>query len=333
MNNRKQELINKVTKKFGHIKDFTTDLTIYCESFGDSLHYFPEENLEKMLTVEPKDTFRELYEAFGKCGALRFTPYIEDNNDRLPILCIKWNRHMHMFRSQYFQVSSTSDGRGDNGRSSYSMYYFTINNSRSDKVLRNSTVSSMIWWAELIDASYHYEGVQELFKNNVQVLEEFLNKTREVYHLDPIIPWAEICKYVSIEEGKIDAEPRTLYSLLSKGSPVAYFALGEKTIQVETAWSELFTLYIPTLLEGTGYDLTNEDTQENYEAECDVMASAHYIEILTVMALNLCNIHANFTGWYTISKKVLEPMRRINLPMIKEFESLNTVYKAEPDVF
>lgn len=333
MNNRKQKLINEVTKKFGHIKDFTTDLTVYCESFGDSLHYFPEENLEKMLTVEPKDTFKELYDAFGKCGALHFTPYIEDTDAKLPILCIKWNRHMHMSSSQYFQVSSTPNGRGDNGHSSYPMYYFTINNAWSDNVLRNSVVSSMIWWASIIDASYHYEGVRELLKDNVQVLEDFLNRTRAVYYLEPITPWAEICKYISTGEGKIDAEPRTLYSLLAKGLPIAYLALGKKTIQVETARSELFTLNIPALQEGTDYDLTDEDTQYQYESECDVMESAHYIEILATMVLNLCNIHANFTGWYATSKKALEPMRRVNLPMIKEFESLNTVYNAEPDMF
>lgn len=337
-NKTKKELINEICSKLNSkgFKDhnpFTGEQDYaFDSSFGRGIRYLPMENLIKMhdCSIDACNSFKEVYQLWGKCGALKFQPYMVDVNDN-PSLVLRHNRYLHMFRGYRFQVSATVDGISDCGSGSYRTSFLT-EAPYYRKILTNGIISYMLWWAALIDVGFRFDNFVTLFENNRNVIEEFLETSIKYWGGPKNYKWHDIEPYIKIGKGNIDTENRKMYQLKNGNITEAYLAIGNKTIQVETEGSNLVTIAIPYLIENSGYDLTDEVDCEEYECECEYLKNNHYIEILAVMALKLSGIHISFTNYYFLKGRKSK-MRPINQPGVIDVVNLNNIYNAVPDEF
>lgn len=318
------------TNAFGVKHEF-----MLTDGFGKGLRFLPEDNLQKILDCDIKDwsEFSKVYNAWGRAGALRFEPYMTDQHEN-PTLVLRHNRYLHMFRGYHFQASGTIDGIGDCGSGSYRTD-FLIRPSYYHEILSCGLITYMLWWAAVIDVGFKFDNFVELFNNNKLVLEEYLNNSVSYWGGPAKYHWSDIEKYIEIGRGNIDVYNRKMYQLQKKDGGIdAYLAIGINTIQVETASNKLVTITIPDLNIGADYNLDSEDDKESYDDEVSILESNHFREILLVMAAKLAGIDLNFTGYHFLwEPEDDKSMRPINAPGVVITESLNEIYKAEPDKF
>lgn len=316
---------------FGDELEFTTD-----DGFCKGLLYLPRENLIRMVQC-PIDDWSDLgkvYNAWGRAGALRFEPYVVDE-DTNPSLVVRHDRYIHMFRGYHFQASGTIDGIGDCGSGSYRIDFLT-NGGRHGGVIKDSLLSYMLWWASFIDVGFRFDNFVKLFNSKRDVLEHFLNLTIKYCGGPSSYRWDDIENHIEIGDGNIDIYNRKMYQLQSEGNGVdAYMAIGYNSVQVETVDNKLVTIHIPEPGFGTSYNFESEldsDDWTEYDRECLMLADYHFREILLVMAAKLAGIDINFIGYrFLHPSKDRKRMKPINRPEVVIVKSLNEIYKAEPD--
>ena len=83
----KQELINEIYEKLNAVgvvgsKDAFYEMFSTDEDANSGLMFMPIENLQKIAEcpIDKCTQFEEVYQAWGKCGALKFTPYEVDED-------------------------------------------------------------------------------------------------------------------------------------------------------------------------------------------------------------------------------------------------------------
>ena len=83
----KQELINEIYVKLNTAgvavsSDVFNAMFSIDKSANSGLMFMPIENLQKIAEcpIDKCTQFREVYQAWGKCGALKFTPYEVDED-------------------------------------------------------------------------------------------------------------------------------------------------------------------------------------------------------------------------------------------------------------
>ena len=176
MNNTKQQLIDKVQEtmaKNGVSAPSEKHKMPGVETFIQSLQWLPEENLQIMADCDISGckSFQEAYQAYGRAGAFKFTPYLVDaKHSSNPCLCIRRNRFMHMFRGHYFQVSETVTGIIDHENGAYRTTFLT-KVPYGNEMLRTGLISYMLWWAAFISVGFCFDNFRELFDANTRVLE------------------------------------------------------------------------------------------------------------------------------------------------------------------
>lgn len=334
MNNTKQQLINKVQEtmaKNGVSAPSEKHKMPGVETFIQSLQWLPEENLQIMADCDISGckSFQEAYQAYGRAGAFKFTPYLVDAKySSNPCLCIRRNRFMHMFRGHYFQVSETVTGIIDHENGAYRTTFLT-KVPYGNEMLRTGLISYMLWWAAFISVGFCFDNFRELFDANTLVLEEYLQKCMEHYHVARDQHWEDLKKYIVWSNERIDPA-RTIYQLSGKdrnGSD-AYLAVGTKSVQVELP-NVLLTINIPDLSEGVGRDPDDEDELMEHEYEVYTLEHNHYLEMITVMAIALCGFKISFINWYPLEEHT-GMLPKTDYPVV---ESLNDIYDCVPDEF
>ncbi len=335
----KKELIkgicNKLTRK-GFVEETLPGLDEYTNyspdrGFGKTLMWLPEENLKKMFDcdISKCTNFKQTYELWGKAGALRFKPYIikKDNN---PCLVLKRDRFLRLFHGFYFQVSDSPNGNEDYGSGSYRTDFLVRAEAHAD-ILRKGMIGNMLWWAALIDVGFAFDNFKDLFKTDIEVVNNFIRYVRWSWNRTNSKPWADIEMYLNWTAGSIDKINRKVYQLVDKSGVVfLYMSMGKKTIQVQKG-SRVLTLTIPCLIEGTEYDLNNESDKEDFNEQIQGLEDSSYLEMLLVMVLKLADVNLNFTGWWALDK--IERMRPINSPDVISVTTLKDIYGQEPDEF
>lgn len=332
----KKELINTIYEKLNsmgitHLSDFK-DMFDVDEDATRGLMFMPIDNIQKLVDcpLNKCTTFKDVYQAWGRCGALRFTPYEVDKNYN-PSLVLRHNGFLHMFRGYYFQVSGTADGIIDCGSGSYRTNFLT-QTSCYNRVLRNGFISYMLWWAALIDVGFRFDNFIEAFNKDIKPIEKFLYDSMRYWNRDTGYKWSDVEKYITFDTGNIDIMQRKMYQLKDNDGVVAYLSIGKKSVQVETADNTLLTIKIPELNEGTDYVLEDYDDLAEFEDEVHILEQNHYLEMIAVMALKLVGIHISFMNFYPLKGRMYT-MRPINAPNVTNVTSLNDIYDCTPDEF
>lgn len=335
MNTNKKELIDKINEKMvaAGVAEKEHEEYLSLEPFKKSLRWLPEENLQMMFDCDISNCkdFSEAYQAYGRCGALRFKPYLAPEGHDNPSLCIRRDRFLHMFRGYYFQVSGTVSGIHDCGCSSYRTDFLT-RASYYESVFKKGLISYMLWWASMIDAGFNFDNFRNLFDTDRKVLEDFLEASMTYWGAKRDQHWSDIEPYIVFSVGNINKAERKMYQLCSDNKVYAYLAMGEKSVQVQLSKDRLLTITIPELIEGTGYCLDDEDDLDEFEDQVNTLKRSHYIEMIAVMALALSGIKMTFHNWYRLFGG-LETMQHINAPGVTNVESLDDIYDCEPDEF
>lgn len=340
MNTEKREMVQEICNRMN--AHGLTDTSMFGDShvysvdsgFGAKLMYMPEENLKRMLACEVTDwsDFMTVSNAWGRASALKFNPYVAPGAERdNPSLVIRYNRYLHMFRGYHFQASGSISGDGDYGSGSYRTDFLT----RAEywnTLAHEGLLAYLLWWAAMIDVGFKFDNFVELYKTDKSVLEKFLAASIRYWHGPKQFGWKDIEKYITIGKGNINICERKVYQLTrSKGDVLAYLAMGEKTVQVETAGSNLVTIEIPDPVIGTGYNLDDEDDRDEFKCALNNFRENHFHEMLLVMAAKLAGIEINFIACYFLWKQSF--MRPINAPDVNVIHDLNQIYKKTPDKF
>lgn len=286
--------------------------------FGCGLRYMPKENLIKMLSTDITDCedFNKVYACWGRARALRFKPY--SNHDSVNLsLVIRHNRFLHMFRGYYFQVSITVDGDGDVGHGCYRTDFLTMLDEHCS-ALRESLITYTLWWAAYIDVVLRFDNFKEAFYEDVKDLEDFLHESMKCWRASCSYHWSDVSSLIKFDNTSIITPERKMYQIAKAGKIFAYFAIGSKTIQVQTC-------------KGT-WTLTLPDDSDLSEGDLSFLMKNHYLEMLVVMLLTLADIHLNFVGWYANSRKChITPLSAINAPGVVTVNTLNDIYGVTPD--
>ena len=332
----KKELINEIHEKLNSmgiigLSDFE-DMFNVNDDATQGLMFLPMENIQKLVDcpIDECKHLKDVYQAWGKCGALRFNPYEVDENCN-PSLVLRQNRFLHMFRGYYFQASGTLDGIADYGSGSYRMNFLTQAHCY-DRVLRESLISYMLWWAALIDVGFRFDNFVEAFNKDISSIEKFLSDSMKFWRRDTNYKWSDVEKYITFSTGNIDTTQRKMYQLKDDDGIIAYLSIGKNSVQVETADNTLLTIRIPDLNEGAGYDLADEDDLMEFEYEVDTLEYNNYLEMIAVMALKFMGIHISFINFYPLKGR-MKTMRPINAPGVVNVKDLNDIYNCTPDEF
>lgn len=337
MNTEKKEMVQEICNRLNEHGLVDTDIFgdkhEYTPSsgFGAKLQYMPEENLQKMIDCDVQDwsDFLAVSNAWGRAGALRFTPYILQKDN--PSLVMRYNRYLHMFRGYHFQASGSVSGEGDYGIGSYRTDFLT-RAEYWDSLAHNGLLAYLLWWAAMIDVGFKFDNFIELYKTDKSVLEKFLAASISYWNGPKQFGWRDIEKYITVGKGNIDIYNRKVYQLTrEKGDVLAYMAMGEKTVQVETAGSNLVTIEIPDASIGTGCNLDDEDDRDELECALNNFRENRYHEMLLVMAAKLAGVEINFIACYFLWKQSF--MKPINAPEVNVVHDLNQIYKQSPDEF
>lgn len=332
----KKELIDKVCEQlnakglktknaYGEVIPFS-----YDDGELSGFKFLPMENLVKMseCSIENLDDYKAIYHTWGENGVLNFKPYVVTDYDGYPSLIMRHNRFLRLSLGHNFAVFDDFDDGASCGSCSYEMDYL-IQCDRRERVFNKGLITYLLWWAALIDVGFRFNNFVKLFNQDKEVIEQFLHENMKYWNHLMNYTWADVEKLITVENGNIDTTHRKVYQVSTKDEVVAYLAIGEKTVQVETSNNRLLTINIPDFFVGTNYNLDKVSDLEYYNAEVYAMKRYHYLEIIAVMALKLAGVHISFTGVYTIDKTVtkMKPINAFNVA------NLNAIYNAVPDEF
>lgn len=304
-------------------------------AFIRSLTNLPEDNFQKIVNMDYSGftDISDVYQEWGRRGYLRFSPYVRDpEGETHPVLTIRHDRHLSLFRGARFQVSETADGINSCETSSYRLTPFLYH--RNDDVWSNSLLLSMIYYAAVIDGAYVYDNFRELFLKDVECVDLFVKKSYECFNCNVAFKWADISKRISTTKSWTSMN-RNVYKVLSEKGILCEFAFGVKTVQVKTNMygkgDAILTVEIPDAIEGvdvSGYDEADIDWFRWELAEdCNWVS----VKMILVMALALAGVRMNWVSTYAIQK--LGTVKGTNWADIVEVKTLNDIDKYEPDNF
>lgn len=340
----KESLIEKIREKYQDYAfwkeleggyPYSDTPYMHKSSLLNSLKYLPEENLAKLLDadLDRNTTAAVAYQEWGLKGAFKFRPYVVTDGKGNPSLCIRWNRFLHVFRKQGFQVSYTEDGHYDAGSTLYRMD-FLMSPQYPNEVATCGLIAYMCWWASVISLGFQYDNFYELYMEDPGVIEDFLHRAMRSLNIEMEWSLSDIGRNISFSRGKV-REGRKVYQFVDKKSAdkaYARFAIGKNTIQLEIDDYDLVTLTYPDFNLGAGYDMEDEDDRDALDAEVYIFERSHYREILLLGLCALQKINVNFQGWHFIGRKAAAIRSNSDVEFTPVY-SLNEVYGAEPDEF
>lgn len=318
-----QQICNKLNERGFTTYDgsdlFSTDrkpYTIDSESITE-LSWLPEDNLKRIAEYDgyskAKD-YRSLYQAWGREGFFKFTPYVVDCNSNTT-LCVRHNKFLHMFRGYHFQLSGTPDGDGDYGSGLLRTDNFI--NIMRDYNYSKSHLGFIILYAAMIDCGFQNDNFRDLFYSDKKEVDEFFRNSMKYWGINVDYGYDIVNKYISYRDGSIDidAVDRTVYCFRGKDGVWCRFWSSPKAVEVEYCYdtdsdvgkSKVVRFEIPEPVVGINTDSikwwNEEDTEDlnmAFDTACFKYEKIEYFILL--MLLKLIGINSNYMATYNIKK-------------------------------
>lgn len=316
----------------GHIK-FAPDY-----GFGQSLLYLPEFNLRVIRrdVSKPYKDFQAFYSEMGQSHLWSFNPYVIHNKPCKPCLVLRRDKFLQLATGYGFMLTEQECGYGNADRNSYNIG-FILNPQYS--ALKETELWFMLFYACAYQLASRYKDFNMLMCEKPEVFIEFLQETGREHGLNfEGYAYCEIMKYVTFFRSFETPIPDPLENSkcfevkLPCGDIIAHLAVNSERIFVETCEYRI-SLEIPRISPFKKEDLLPEELEleEAFLAAHDIEVYEYlnkhkFLEILTVFALNLVNIHPNFYTVYTTQK--LKKLGRFNAPKCSSFSSLNDIYDS-----
>lgn len=306
--------------------------------FGKTLMYLPEFNLESILrdVNKPYKDFQSFYNEIGQSRMWLFKPYIVHNKPYNPCLVLRRDKFLQLATGYGFMLTEQECGYGDSDRNSYNMG-FIVNPQYS--ALKETELWFMLFYACAYQLASRYKDFNMLIWEKPEVFIEFLVQTGRENGLDfEGYSYLEVMKYVKFfrdfETPLHDPleNSKCFEVKLPNGDIIAHLAVNSERIFVETSEHRI-SLEVPRISPFKKEDLLPEELEleEAFLAAHDkevygYLNNHKFLEILTVFALNLVNIHPNYYTVYTTQK--LKKLGRFNAPKCSSFSSLNDIYDS-----
>lgn len=340
------------------VSRFIEDGFTYQDMFGRE-HVLSEDRVSALnrLKFIPQETLKNVYEQYNsivtedvkavgaflsvaaKKGLLKFKPYVAYDG-AFPTLVLKYNRFVHLFRGQRYQVSYTYRGVGEYQGAGIRLDRFRAK--MYSKRLRESDFMQAIYYMNCISACTGIDEFDDLLKNSPEVVDEFMtNSTRAVGVFDNYtMSFKKLKSYVlhvtATDEKEMTGVDGDLYRVpASLTSDYARFAVNRVTGVVTFTWSdenaEIKSMQIPTLLTSSLMETAEsyEDDNERYDAIEEAKAIIHdedTIETYITFGLNLLGFVANYMVVYPKDKNIAK-LRGLNDRSVVTIESLSDLYK------
>ncbi len=287
--------------------------TIRSESIN-SLRWLPEENLEKIAAIdfldyEDCESFKDACEKWSKLGYLKFEPYII-NADGNPSLVLEYNRFLHMFRGDHFQISYTEYEDGVASMSPYDTSYI-LKESAHQEYWSNSKLFFMCLYANMIDVGFQNENFVKLFNNNKELVDEFFKTSMRYWGFDFGYDYRTIDEFIFYHDGTLlNKHGSCVYEINLKEGCACRFRIENGTIAIEYAPNEygqcsrLVMLAIPDPVEGIGVDVkdTNDELRNEFYDFFPNSGFRIWEKMLLLMMLKFVGISLNYLGIRTVRK-------------------------------
>lgn len=317
----------------GFEEEYTLESHLACQ-----LNFLPVENLQKIASCEVTDwsDIGKVLDCWGRCGGLRFDPYIVDTENN-PTLVIRYNRYLHMFRGYHFQVSGTCAGSGTCEQGSYRTD-FLLNH--RDALWENSALVNMLCYAAAIDAAYVFDNFRAWVKKSPDEFDSFIHMSFEYWRMKLTYKWEDILKYIHVESDWSNTD-RQIYKITCSKGILCEFAYGVNTIQVRTAEigkpARILTLDVPDVDDGIKdigdyelEDIVDFRTKVLYGGKTDKRERVD-VKMLLIMMLALSGVRINWNASYLIEKMSI--IKGTNVPGVVEVNSLNDIADRKLDLF
>lgn len=281
------------------------------------LEWLPEENLKKIAEYDGysahKD-FRSLYQAWGREGFFKFTPYIVENHEN-ETLCLRHNKFLHMFRGYHYQISGTPDGIMDCGTGLLRTDNFL--KLMRDEDNAQSHLGFIILYAAMIDCGFQNDNFRTLFYKDKDAVDDYFRKSMAYWGVKFSYGYDVVSKYITYRDGSIDTENNEfpVYCFRDKHGVYCRFWSSPKVVEVEYCYdvdqgvgnSRVVRFDIPDPIEGLDFSKigwwTDDDTEDlriSFEEACFSHSKIEFFILL--MMLKLVGVNSNYMATYPIKK-------------------------------
>lgn len=303
----------------------------FSPEYGEisTFKFLPEDNLKKMAEyyVGRFSLYESLYQAWGREGFLKFTPYVVLDDQSVPVLCLRRNRFMYVFRSYYFQISETFDGAGIWNIGPYSIEGLIRMIRRGGKAYEQSNLMYILLYSSMIHCGSKSDTFMETFRNNREVIDDFFKQSMSDYSIFFDKDSSVIERYMSYRYGMLEASTGIgpVYEIkLSDGKPYCRFAVSRCEVQIEynsmldSTLSRIVTFTMPKFGDGISCGLrpVSDDCIEEINDELENAIGKDETPMHFVLLMLL-----EFIGVY-VSNDDMHLIRRLNpIPVLNEFNA------------
>ena len=305
------------------------------------LKYLPEEVLEnlckhyKELILTIPKTVNVFMEEASKRDLLKFKPYVVWDC-KVPMLVLKYNRYVHLFRGYHYKVSYTPDGIGE--YQSAGIRIDQYRNLVSIKELRQSEFMQAAYYMNCIAACTGIDEFDNLLKDNPEVVDEFVAKSTKAAGLFKVynMTYRELMSYfvhttVIFETDLLESGSEYYHVPASKTADYVRVVINRNkhdiTFVTPTSSgldnsfcisSYLINDFIATARK---YD-DEEDTDEAMEDAYSVIEDSTTYEMLVTFGLNVLGFVANYMVIYPTGANRRQVLRGVDT---KDIIALNDI--------
>ena len=308
-----------------------------------SLTSLPEENFDKILEMDYSEykTFEDVYQAWGRNGYLRMMPY-RRTDMKCPTLTIRHDRHLHIFRGYYYQVSHTPNGLISHDTGCYRIGFLTNRSVLTRELWSQSVLANMLCYAAMMDAACSYDNFRDWFDEHPDEVSQFVKDSMSYVGSEVTMNWDDLKGYFSNETDWTSSD-RTIYKVVGPKGIICEFAFGETTVQVRAAVNEdepvVLTVKVPDPLDGVKdvdeWDTADLDEFERSITQVQAVSEGRRercdIKMILIMAMSLAGMKINWISCYPMGKAKV--IRGTNKPGVRKINSLDDIMNFEPDPY
>lgn len=154
------------------VKDFPRAVVDKIKYIPDANQKLILSNIRELMAAVKSSTLDCLLAEASSRGFLKFKPYLTDFHGT-PMLVLRYNRFVHLFRGRNFQVSYTPNGVGE----------YQSANVRLDVLLgnypdaRESKLFKLLFYMNCINACTGIDSFSSVLRDDPAVIDEFVKKS------------------------------------------------------------------------------------------------------------------------------------------------------------
>lgn len=326
----KKELITEICNKLNergftdeepgnYGNKFKTD-----KGFCKTLNVLQESVLLKIVSADLRQykSFEGFYNALGREGVWKFTPYLIQLTNGKPGLVIRRNRIATFGENYKFRVCCDVDGKDLESQNSHSLRFLFED---GEPIFQRSFLSYILLLAGAYQCCCTYDNFNRVFDEINSTFNHFVKYTVAPYKFDftgYIMQQLDLC--ISDEDFPIDYEMRPdlkYYDIMVDGKPYANMAVGGSKIYCQYC-KKSFCFNIPDVANLVCNGIYSE---EEITHAREILQKSRYKEILFLGILNSIGIQMDFLNDYTLD--AIWPVKHMNAPKVVQVHNLNDIYE------